>query len=65
MNLGVKDINLIEEYLDSLLGIPTDKCYQLFMMLCEYYSSINRDNAKFYLDLYNELYLDDSKILKK
>ena len=37
INNNITDINLIENYLDSLLNIPLTKAYLLFKKLCEYY----------------------------
>ncbi len=63
-----EDIHLIEDYLDTLLGIPTDESYELFKEFCEYYSTINEEYASFYLDtwdeMYEDVYADEVKIKK-
>ena len=62
----VTDINIIERYLDRLLDIPTDKGFILLNKLCDYYSNIDKEGAKFYLDSYKEMYGDiDNKLIKK
>ena len=63
---NVRNIRFIECTLDNLLNIPTDKSYELFVLLCNYYKTIDADAAKFYLDSWDELYGDeDNKVKKK
>ena len=62
----VVDKNRIEKCLDQLLNIPTDKCYKLLVMLCNYYSFIDKEGAESYLNDWNMLYGDDEcKDMKK
>lgn len=62
----ITDKHIIEKCLDELLNIPTDKCYELLKLLCEYYSLIDKDSAKFYLETFDEMYGDDDwKDIKK
>ena len=56
INNNSKDINLIEKYLDQLLSIPTNKSYELFILLSNYYLNINKENAIFYIKEYKKLY---------
>ena len=56
INNNSKDINLIEKYLDQLLSIPTNKSYELFSLLSNYYLNINKENAIFYIKEYKKLY---------
>ena len=53
---NTKDINQIEEYLDILSNIPTDKSYKLFLLLCNYYKTTNKENANYYIKEYKKLY---------
>ena len=62
---NVKNTRFIECTLDNLLNIPTDKSYELFVLLCNYYESINADAAKFYLDSWNEIYGNENNKVKK
>ena len=55
INNNIKDINLIESYLDTLLSIPTDKSYILLKRLCDYYKTINKENADFYIREYKKI----------
>lgn len=54
-----EDTKLIENYLDLLLGIPTDEGYELFQNLCTYYSTINKQYAEEYQTIWKEIYEDD------
>ena len=65
INNKVKDIDIIEKYLDMLLNIQTDKGCNLFLRLCNYYYSINKENAQIYIDTYNEIYEENAKLIKK
>ena len=55
INNNIKDINLIEDYLDNLLSIPTEKSHNLYMRLCDYYKSINEKNSLFYIKEYKKI----------
>lgn len=48
--------NNIEHCLDLALDIPTGKGRLLFNKLCNYYLTINEENAKEYFDIYEENY---------
>ena len=50
----IKDINYIERTLDYILGIYTDKGFNLFIELLLYYFTINYQKAKYYLELLKE-----------
>lgn len=65
MARNVRNVNYIETTLDRLLDIPTDKAYELFILLCDYYMTIDEEAAKFYLDSYEELYGEDEPKVKK
>ncbi len=62
---NVKNVKYIEETLDRLSEIPTDEAYELFILLCEYYATIDKEGAKFYLDSYEELYGEEEPKEKK
>ena len=63
---NITDIKIIENCLDRLLDIPTDKGFMLLNKLCDYYSNIDKEGAKFYLDSYREMYgEEDKKLIKK
>lgn len=55
INNNNKDIKLIEYYLDTLLNIPTEKSYKLYIKLCNYYKNVNKDNAEFYIKEYKKI----------
>ena len=55
----VKKIDYIEHVLDSLLDLPTEKAYKLFVVLCDYVETFNKEVAADYLNIYKELYGDD------
>ena len=60
------NLKLIENYLDRLLNIPTDKSYQLLKKLCYYCLNFNKEIADFYLNEFKEIYGDEElKTLKK
>ena len=65
INKKVKNVNIIENTLDRLLDIPTDECYELFIKLCDYYATIDKEGAKFYLEAYEELYGEEEPKIKK
>ena len=46
-----KDINYIEHILDNVMDIYTDKGFDLFIELLNYYKTINKDNAQEYLEI--------------
>ena len=52
----ITDVIRIEECLERILNIPTEKGCQLLIRLCTYYMNINEEHAKFYIQEYNELY---------
>ena len=56
INKNITDINTIEHCLDYILGIPTDKGWNLFQRLASYYMIINKGNALSYLEIYKEMY---------
>ena len=62
---NVKDVKIIETYLDQLLNIPTEKSFELFKQLCDYYMTINKENAESYLEIYKEMYEEDNKAKKR
>ena len=59
MNKKVKNTVMIENTLDKILNIPTDEAYELFLSLCKYYATLDKDGAKFYLDSWDEMYGED------
>lgn len=63
----INNKKIIEHYLDELLNIPTDKAYDLLKKICNYYISINKETALFYLNEYHEIWLaeEEVKTLKK
>lgn len=65
INKKVKNINIIENTLDRLLDIPTDEGYELFLKLCNYYATIDKEGAKFYLESYEEIYGEEEPKTKK
>lgn len=65
INKKVRNIRMIENTLDKILNIPTDEAYELFVSLCKYYSSLDSDGAKFYLDSWDEMYGEDEPKVKK
>ena len=66
MENKITERKLIEYYLDELLNIPTDNSYELLKKLCNYYMLLNKEAALFYLNEYQEIWLDDDlKTLKK
>ena len=62
---NIKDINFIDHVFDALLDIPTDKCYNLFIKLCDYVSTFNSKIAKDYLEIYEELYGEEESKKKR
>ena len=56
---NIRDSQRIDLYLEKILDIPTEKCYQLYLKLCAYYATFNYESAKEYLALYEELYGED------
>ena len=59
------DSERIDRCLEQILNIPTEKCYQLYIELCTYYATFNEQNAKEYLQIYDELYGEDDKLTRK
>lgn len=52
------DMKSIERILDTLLSCYYEKCTQLFIKLCNYYMTINKENACIYMNYLNERYND-------
>lgn len=48
------NIKSIERVLDTLLSCYDKKCTQLFIKLCNYYMTINKESACIYMDYLNE-----------
>lgn len=48
------NIKSIEGILDTLLSCYDEKCTQLFIKLCNYYMTINKENACIYMDYLNK-----------
>ena len=61
----VRNVRYIESTLDRLLEIPTDESYELYILLCDYYATIDKEGAKFYLDSWDEIYGDDEPKVKE
>ena len=61
----VTDIKIIEMYLDMLLNIQTDNGCKLFLELCDYYYTVNREYANEYMQIYKEIYGEDDELKKK
>ena len=59
------DKKTIEQCLDMVMDILTDKGYALFIELCNYYATIDEEAANEYLNIYNELYGEEAKVKKK
>ena len=49
-----RNIKSIERILDTLLSCYDEKCTQLFIKLCNYYMTINKENACIYMYYLNE-----------
>ena len=65
INKKVKNVVIIEDTLDRLIEIPTDAAYELLIKLCEYYATIDKEGAKFYLESYEEIYGEEEPKAKK
>ena len=50
----ITDINYIENTLDYVMDIYTEKGFNLFLKLLLYYSTVNYNNAKDYLEIFKE-----------
>ena len=62
----IRNTEFIESTLDNILDIPTDKAYDLLLELCNYYMTIDKKTALFYLDSYGEIYGEEGvKVRKK
>lgn len=57
----IRDDYILEHVFDKIINIPTDKCYELFVELCDYVSHFNEEMVEDYKDIYNELYGDDKE----
>ena len=63
---NIRNTKFIQSTLDNLLDIPTDKAYDLFITLCDYYMTIDKEAAMFYIDTYDEVYgMIKPKVKKK
>ncbi len=51
----IKDTDYIEYYLDRVMDIYTEKGFYLFIELVLYYSTVNLNNAREYLNILKEL----------
>ena len=56
---GITDENIIDHVFDNILNIPTDKCYRLFVDLCDYVSCFNERMTNEYMEIYKECQLQD------
>ena len=65
INNNIKDVGFICHVLDELLNIPTDKCYRLFIELCNYTINIDKNISSEYLEIYQEIYGKDEIESKK
>lgn len=65
INNNVTNIAYIENVLDQLLNIPYEPCYQLFIKLCNYVSTFDKDCANDYLEIYEDLYGEEEVKEKK
>lgn len=50
-----RDIKSIERILDTLLSCYDEKCTELFIKLCNYYMTINKENACIYMHYLNDI----------
>ena len=50
-----KDINYIENTLDNIMDIYTDKGFDLFIELLNYYKNINKENANEYQEILKDM----------
>lgn len=62
---NIRNTKFIENTLDNLLNVPTDKAYNLFITLCNYYMTIDKEAALNYIDIYQELYGEEKPKIKK
>lgn len=65
-----KDINYIDHTLDNVMDIYTDKGFDLFIELLNYYKTINKENADEYLEILKDFREDEyneyvKKLVKK
>ena len=65
VNKKEENINVIEHLLDLLLDLPTTKGEELFYYLVNYYSSLNKEDADFYMNEYKNLYGEENEDVKK
>lgn len=54
-----KDTIIIEKYLDILLNMHIEEAHELFFVLCDYYSTFDKESSEFYLNEYKEIYEDE------
>ena len=65
INNRVVDMNQIEYIFERLLNVPYEPCYQLFLKLCAYVSTFNKQIAFEYIEIYNDLYGEEEPKTKK
>ena len=56
---NITNINTIETVLDELLCCYDERCMNLFLKLCNYYSGINEEYANEYMKFYKEEFVED------
>ena len=54
INNKLRDIDLIEHTLDNIIGIYTEKGFNLFIKLLFYYSSVDLEKSYDYFDILKE-----------
>ena len=59
------DIREIEFYLDMLSNYIIDEAINAFYRLCNYYKTVNLENAKAYIELGREIFEEEPKIKKR
>ena len=62
---GIRNKRLIENTFEELLNIPTDKCYDLFIKLCNYVKTFDEQLVIDYQTIYEELYGEETNKTKK
>lgn len=65
INNNIKDMTYIEYTLDGLLNVPYEPCNQLFVKLCNYVSTFDKDCANEYMEIYEDLYGEEEVKEKK
>ena len=59
------DIHEIEFYLDMLSNYIIAEAINAFYRLCNYYKTVNLENAKAYIELGREIFEEEPKIKKR